>query len=53
MVRRNTLVQPNIAEQNLGAIILAAHRFPQQKGTNRMHRITLLPIRESTFSAAC
>jgi hypothetical protein len=34
MVRRNTLVQPNIAEQNLGAIILAAHRFPQQKGTH-------------------
>jgi hypothetical protein len=31
----------------------AAHRFPQQKGTNRMHTITLLPIRESTFSAAC
>jgi hypothetical protein len=27
--------------------------FLSKKGTNRMHRITLLPIRESTFSVAC
>ena len=40
MVRWNTLVQPNIAEQNLGAIILAAHRFPQQKGTTHAQNHT-------------
>jgi hypothetical protein len=30
----------NIAEQNLGAIILAAHRFPQQKGTTHAQNHT-------------
>jgi hypothetical protein len=53
MVRCNPVVQPHIAEKNLRAIILAAHRIPQQKGINHMHRITLAALRESTFSAAC
>jgi ATP-dependent DNA ligase len=41
-VRKEALV-----EAGLGAIILAAHRIPQQKGINHMHGITLRPIRES------
>jgi hypothetical protein len=53
MVCRNSILQPQIAEKVLRPIILAAHRVPQPKGINQMHRITLPPIRESTFSAAC
>jgi hypothetical protein len=53
MVRRNAILQPHIGEKMLRALILAAHRIPQPKGINQTHRITLQPLREPTFSAAC
>jgi hypothetical protein len=40
MVRRNTVLHPHIAEKDFGAIIVAAHRIPQEKGINHMHGIT-------------
>jgi hypothetical protein len=47
MVCRNSIVQPQIAEKILRAIILAAHRNSQLKGIN--HSL----LRESIFSATC
>jgi hypothetical protein len=56
VVRRNAILQPQITEKVLRAMILAPHRNPQQKGIVHMNGITFQSPREHTshtFSASC
>ena len=53
VIRRDALLQTNVAEKTFRPFIFPAHRLPQTKGIGHIHRITFQSPREATFSATC